>query len=89
MSEASDVHFHMATFFVACNKMFFFFFFPGTMVCKPDTIEKNPLFEVDSSDLCVGRLRPDFVDNIYFPSSENDYDDRSEHFVGNLIFGYI
>jgi hypothetical protein len=38
-------------------------------------MEKNSLLEVDPSDLCVAHLRPDFVDDIYFSSSENeDYD---------------
>jgi hypothetical protein len=94
MSEASDVCSHVDTFFVACNKRledFFFSFFPGTMVCKLDTFEKNPLLEVDSSDLCVAHLRPDFVDDIYFPSSDNeDYDYADDMYDwGNYIFGYI
>jgi hypothetical protein len=66
-----------------------FFFFPGTLVDILDIFEQNPLLEVDSSNLCVDRLRPDFVDGIYFPSSENeDYEDGTEY-CGNLIFGYI
>ncbi|PNF21850.1 hypothetical protein B7P43_G05970 [Cryptotermes secundus] len=47
----------------------------GTMVYMPDTFEKNPILEVDSSNLCVSHLRPDFVDDIYFLSSEDDGDD--------------
>jgi hypothetical protein len=66
MSEASDVRFHMDTFFVACNKFFFFFCFPGTMVGKPDTFEKNPLLEVfsypdDRSKHSAGNLIFDYI----------------------------
>ncbi|XP_069694914.1 F-box/LRR-repeat protein 2-like [Periplaneta americana] len=46
----------------------------ATSVCESATLEENSLLEVDSSDLCVAHLRPDFVDDIYFPSSENEED---------------
>jgi hypothetical protein len=69
----------------------FFLFFPATKVCNPDTLEKNPLLEVDFSDFCVARLRPDFVDDIYFPSSENGDNDYVDDLYdwGNDIFYYI
>jgi hypothetical protein len=57
-------------------------------------LEKNPLLQVDFSDLCVAHLRPDFVDDIYFPSSEDD-DDDDDYYVddmrgwGNNVLGYI
>jgi len=42
-------------------------------------VEENSLLEVDWSDFCVAHLRPDFVDDIYFPSSEDEYyDDHDE-----------
>ncbi|KDR08751.1 putative RNA-binding protein EEED8.10 isoform X2 [Zootermopsis nevadensis] len=44
----------------------------ATSVCGSAPVEKNPLLEVDFSDLCIARLRPDFVDEIYFPSSDNE-----------------
>jgi hypothetical protein len=52
--------------------------FSGTSVSDFDTVEEN-LLEVDWSDLCVAHLRPDFVDDIYFPSSEDEfYDDHDD-----------
>jgi hypothetical protein len=65
------------------------FFFPGTMVYNPDTFENNPLLEVDSSDLSVRHLQPDFVDNIYFPSENGASGSLMNDYWGNLIFGYI
>jgi hypothetical protein len=88
MSEVSDVRFHVDTFLVACNNNFVLFFFPpGTVVCSLDTFEKNPLLEVDRSDLSLDLL-PDIVDHVYSSLSEvEDYDDASRKYscAGNLI----
>ena len=51
----------------------------GTNVSDIDIVEENSLLELDCSDFCVAHLRPDFVDDIYFPSSEDEYfDDHDE-----------
>ena len=54
-------------------------------------MEENSLLEVDCSDLCVAHLRPDFVDDIYFPSSEDEYFDDHDDLCdwGNHILDCI
>jgi hypothetical protein len=54
-------------------------------------VEENALLEVDFSDLCVAHLRPDFVDDIYFPSSEDEYYDDHDDLCdwGNHIIDCI
>ncbi|XP_021934896.1 F-box/LRR-repeat protein 2-like isoform X2 [Zootermopsis nevadensis] len=49
-----------------------------TSVCRSAAVEKNPLLEVDLSDLCIHRLRPDFNDNYYPPLSDDDDDDDDD-----------
>lgn len=63
----------------------------GTSVSDFDIVEENSLLEVDCSDLCVAHLRPDFVDDIYFPSSEDEYyddvDDLCDWECQSIYFG--
>ncbi|GLG95629.1 uncharacterized protein GBIM_02572 [Gryllus bimaculatus] len=56
---------------------------------KVENVEsEHPLLQVDLVDLCLAHMRPDFVDDIYFQSSDNDDDDddddNEEFFNGNL-----
>jgi hypothetical protein len=52
--------------------------FSGTSIAEFGNVEKNSLLEVDCSDFCIAHLRPDFVDDIYFPSSEDEYYDGGD-----------
>jgi hypothetical protein len=63
----------------------------GTCVSDFDNAEEHPLLEVDCTDLCVAHLRPDFVDDIYFPSSEDEYFDDHDDLCdwGNHILDCI
>jgi hypothetical protein len=81
MSEASDVCFHVNMFFVACNKLFFYFF-PGTMVCKLAIFNEDPLLEVDFS---VNDSQSSSADDSYLSTRYDDFN----YSAGNLISGYI
>ena len=63
----------------------------GTCVSDFDNAEEHPLLEVDCTDLCVAHLRPDFVDDIYFPTSEDEYFDDHDDLCdwGNHILDCI
>nr|CAD7458402.1 unnamed protein product [Timema tahoe] len=50
----------------------------GTCVTENTAYKDVPLLQVSHLNLCVPHLRPDFVDDIFFPQSDDDFFDDND-----------
>nr|CAD7201612.1 unnamed protein product [Timema douglasi] len=50
----------------------------GTCVTENSSYKDVPLLQVSHLNLCVPHLRPDFVDDIFFPQSDDDFFDDND-----------
>ncbi|CAG2054401.1 unnamed protein product, partial [Timema podura] len=51
---------------------------PRTCVTENAAYKDVPLLQVSHLNLCVPHLRPDFVDDIFFPQSDDDFFDDND-----------
>lgn len=58
----------------------------GTSIKEPVTENDVPLLKISLEDTCDDHLRPDFMDDMFFPPSDSDEDEDLDHLCERIAF---